>query len=55
MPGRHEIDQTQTLDYPKIMRAILATGYAGYLGQEFVPQRPDALESLKQAIATCDV
>ncbi len=33
MPGRHEIDETQTLDYPAIMRAILATGFDGYVGQ----------------------
>ena len=43
MPGRNEIDGTQTLDYPKLMRAIVATGYAGYVGQEFIPKRPDAL------------
>jgi hydroxypyruvate isomerase len=55
MPGRNEIDQTQTLDYAKLMRAILDTGYTGYVGQEFVPQRPDAIKSLQQAIAICDV
>jgi len=55
VPGRHEIDSTQTLDYPKIMRAIAATGYSGYVGQEFVPQRPDALKSLEQAVTLCDV
>ena len=55
VPGRHEIDGTQTLDYPKIMRAILATGFTGYVAQEFVPQRPDALKSLRQAVAICDV
>ena len=55
VPGRNEIDSTQTLDYPKIMRAIADSGYAGYVGQEFIPKNPDALESLKQAIALCDV
>jgi hydroxypyruvate isomerase len=55
VPGRHEIDGTQTLDYGKVMRAIAATGYTGYVGQEFVPQRPDGLKSLEQAIAICDV
>ena len=55
MPGRNEIDGTQTLDYARLMRAIVDTGYAGYVGQEFVPKRPHALESLKQAIAICDV
>ena len=55
VPGRNEIDNTQTLDYPKIMRAIVATGYTGYVGQEFIPKQPDGLKSLKQAVAICDV
>ena len=55
VPGRNEIDDTQTLDYPKLMRAIADSGFTGYVGQEFVPKRPDALESLRQAIAICDV
>ena len=55
VPGRHEIDDTQTLDYPKLMRAIVAGGYSGYVGQEFVPKRPDALKSLQQAVTLCDV
>ena len=54
-PGRNEIDQTQELDYPKLMQAIAETGYTGYVGQEFVPKRPDALESLRQAVKLCDV
>jgi hydroxypyruvate isomerase len=55
MPGRGEIDNTQTLDYAKIMRAIAATGYSGYVAQEFIAKRPDALKSLEQAVAICDV
>ena len=55
MPGRHEIDKTQKLDYPKIMRAILDTGFTGYVGQEFIPSRPDGLKSLEQAVGICDV
>jgi hydroxypyruvate isomerase len=55
MPGRHEIDDTQKLDYAKIMRAIADTRFAGYVGQEFIPSRPDALKSLEQAVAICDV
>ena len=55
MPGRNEIDASQTLDYPRLMRAIVATGFSGYVGQEFVPKRPDALASLEQAVALCDV
>jgi len=54
-PGRNEIDQTQELDYPKLMRAIVETGFTGYVGQEFVPKRPDALASLRQAVKLCDV
>jgi hydroxypyruvate isomerase len=55
VPGRHEIDQTQTLDYGKIMRAIADSGFTGYVGQEFIPKSPDALKSLAEAVAICDV
>ena len=55
VPGRHEIDETQELNYPAILRAIVETGYKGYVAQEFVPARPDALASLKQAVGICDV
>ncbi len=54
VPGRAEIDETQELNYRKICEAILATGYTGYLGQEFVPKR-DPLASLRQAALICDV
>ncbi len=55
VPGRNEIDETQELYYPAIMRAIVETGYDGYVGQEFIPSRDDALASLIQAIEICDV
>ena len=55
MPGRNEIDETQTLDYAKLMRAIVDTGFTGYVGQEFIPKRPDAIKSLQQAVAICTV
>lgn len=55
VPGRAEIDETQELQYPRIMRAVLATGFKGYVAQEFVPQRPDPIASLRQAIQICDV
>jgi len=55
VPGRNEIDRTQTLDYGKIMAAIADSGFAGYVGQEFIPRRPDALKSLEQAVTICDV
>jgi len=53
-PGRNEIDETQELNYPAIVKAILETGYTGYLGQEFIPKR-DALASLAQGFRICDV
>jgi hydroxypyruvate isomerase len=53
-PGRNEIDETQELFYPAIVRAIVETGYTGYLGQEFVPLR-DPLTSLREAVELCDV
>jgi hydroxypyruvate isomerase len=55
VPGRNEIDETQELFYPAIMRAILETGYKGFVGQEFIPSRGDALASLKQGVQICDV
>lgn len=54
VPGRNEIDDTQELYYPAIMKAIVATGYKGLVGQEFVPAR-DPLTSLATAIKICDV
>lgn len=55
VPGRHELDETQELNYPAIMRAIVETGYKGFVGQEFVPTKPDKLESLRKCITICDV
>jgi hydroxypyruvate isomerase len=55
VPGRNEIDDTQELNYPAIMKAILATGYKGFVAQEFIPKRPDKLASLKQGVQICDV
>jgi hydroxypyruvate isomerase len=54
VPGRHEIDDTQELRYEAIVKAILDTGYQGYLGQEFIPVR-DPVESLAQGFRICDV
>jgi hydroxypyruvate isomerase len=55
VPGRNEIDDTQELNYPPIMRALLKTGYKGYVGQEFVPSQKDKLGSLRKCILICDV
>jgi len=53
-PGRNEIDDTQELYYPAIMRAVVETGFEGYVAHEFVPRR-DPLTSLAQAVQICDV
>lgn len=58
VPGRHEIDETQELYYPAIMKAILATGYKGFVAQEFIPtgkENKDRIAALKKAIRICDV
>ena len=53
-PGRHELDDTQELNYAPIIRTILETGYEGYLGQEFIPLG-DPIAGLKQAFDLCNV
>jgi hydroxypyruvate isomerase len=55
VPGRHEIDETQELYYPAIMKAISETGFKGYVAQEFVPTWDDKLAALEQAIKICTV
>ena len=55
VPGRNEIDDSQELYYPAIMRALVKTGYKGFVGQEFVPSQKDKLASLKKCIMICDV
>lgn len=55
VPGRNEIDETQELYYPAIMKAIVETGFKGYVAQEFIPKRPDKIASLKQGVEICDV
>jgi len=53
-PGRNELDDTQEILYPPIMRALLEIGYEGYVGQEFIPTG-DPMAGLLQAVALCDV
>jgi hydroxypyruvate isomerase len=55
VPGRHEIDNTQELQYPAIMAAIAATGFKGFVAQEFIPAKADKLASLKQGVEICDI
>ena len=54
VPGRHELDDTQELNWAAVSRAIVETGYKGYLAHEFVPTR-DPLTSLREAVVLCDV
>ena len=53
-PGRKELDDTQEINYPPIMRKLLEIGYDGYVGQEFIPTG-DPLAGLKHAVELCDV
>jgi hydroxypyruvate isomerase len=55
VPGRNELDENQELYYPAIVRAIIDTGYKGYLGQEFIPKGPDPLAALAHGVRVCDV
>ena len=54
-PGRHEIDETQELNYPAIMRAIADTGFTGHVAQEFIPTWDDKIAALKQGVGICDI
>jgi hydroxypyruvate isomerase len=55
VPGRAEIDDTQELNYPALMRALIGIDYKGYVGQEFIPARADKIASLAQGVSICDV
>ena len=58
VPGRNEIDDTQELYYPAIMKGIVDTGFDGYVAQEFIPTRDSEEENiaeLRKAVALCDV
>jgi hydroxypyruvate isomerase len=58
VPGRHEIDENQELNYPAIIRAILETGFTDYVAQEFIPTgktNEEKITALKKAVRTCDV
>ena len=54
-PGRHEINDSQELNYPAIMKAIYETGYKGYVAQEFIPTYEDKIAALKEGVTICDV
>lgn len=55
VPGRNEIDESQEIYYPAVMKAIAETGFKGYVAQEFIPKGEDKLGALKAGIRICDV
>lgn len=55
VPGRNEIDETQEMNYPALMKALLEIGYEGFVGQEFIPAWPDKVASLADGVRRCDV
>ena len=54
-PGRGELNDQQEINYPPVIRAIMETGYRGYIAQEFIPTSDDPIASLEQAFRVCDV
>lgn len=54
-PGRGELDDQQEINYPPVIRAIMETGYDGFIAQEFIPTADDPVASLRQAFEVCDV
>jgi hydroxypyruvate isomerase len=54
-PGRAELDDTQEINYPAVMREIVKTGYKGFVAQEFIPTWKDKAAALRHAASVCDV
>ncbi|MBP88996.1 MAG: sugar phosphate isomerase [Planctomycetaceae bacterium] len=54
-PGRAELDETQEINYPAVMKAIVETGYKGYVAQEFIPTWEDKVHALRHGVSVCDV
>ncbi len=54
-PGRGELDDRQEINYPPVIRAIMETGYEGFIAQEFIPTADDPIASLEQAFNLCNV
>ncbi len=54
VPGRHELDNTQEVQWDAVMRAIADAGFRGYVAHEFVP-KGDPLTSLRSAVDLCDI
>jgi hydroxypyruvate isomerase len=53
VPGRHEIDETQELNYPALMKALREVGYTGFVGQEYIPTWPDKIAALADGVRRC--
>ncbi len=53
VPGRHEFNDAQELNYPAIAQAIKATGFDGFIGQEYMPTTEDPFEFLPKAVKLC--
>lgn len=51
VPGRFELNETQEINFPAVLKALADSGYRGYLGMEFIPTKPDPMDSLAQAVA----
>ncbi len=54
VPGRHELDDTQELNWRTVAQAIADLNFQGFFAHEFVPAR-DPLPSLEQAVKLCSV
>ena len=54
-PGRAELDDSQEINYPAVLREIVKTGYKGYVAQEFIPTWDDPLSALRHAVQVCDI
>jgi hydroxypyruvate isomerase len=54
VPGRHEIDGTQELNYGAVAKAIVDLGFQGYMAHEFIPTSSDGIKSLDEAAKLCD-
>jgi len=55
VPGRAELDETQEVNYPAVMKTLVEIGYTGFVAQEFIPTWPDKIEALRHAAKVCDV
>ncbi len=55
VPGRGELDDTQEVNYPAVVRTLLEIGYTGFVAQEFIPTWPDRALALRHAAKVCDV